>query len=129
MEEKTDQIIEKFFLFLGVMFGKDDMNELEAKERLYFIQYVREVVSGCLSAQKMGQIPILELTVWATHDGKTNTTINPSPNREIQESWMLSKLTKRLMDTISAWDKEDIGMKEGKVIDMMSQLGWVKDES
>ena len=126
MEDK--EIIEKFFQFLAVIFGKEDMNDLEAKERLYFIQYIRGVVSECLDAQQIGQIPILELTVWATHDGKTNTTIYPSPNRQIQEGWDLSKLTKRLMGTVNAWDKDDIGQKQGKVIDMMSKVGWVVDK-
>ena len=127
IEEKTNQIVERFFEFLAVIFGKEDMNDLEAKERLYLIQYIREVVSGCLNAQKTGQIPILELTIWASQDGKTNVTINPNKNPQIRDGWFLSELTKRLMEAINAWDKEDIGQKEGKVIDMMGKLGWVKD--
>lgn len=125
MEEKTNQIIEKFFQFLAIIFGKEDMNDLEAQERLYLIQYIREVVSMCLDAQQMGQIPILELTVWATHNGKTNVTINPNANPQILEGWKLSDLVKRLQGGINAWDKYDIGQKQGVVIDMMSKLGWV----
>ena len=128
MEEKTEQIVEKFFQFLGVMFGKNGMTDIEAQERLYLIQYMRTVLNCCLEAQEMGQIPILEMTVWATYDGKTNVTINPSKNKQTLESWELSKLTKHLMDVINAWDKEDIGRKEGKIIDMMSKLGWIKDK-
>ena len=126
MEDKNGEIAEKFFQFLGVMFGKDDMTELEAQERLYLIQYVRNVVNCCFDSQEVGQIPILEMTVWATYDGKTNVTINPSKNKQTLESWELSKLTKRLMDAIDEWDVKDIGQKSGKVVDMMSQLGWVK---
>jgi len=125
MEEKQGQIVEKFYQFLGVIFGKDDMSDLEAKERLYLIQYIREVVSNCLEAQEINQIPILELTVWATYNGKTNVTINPNKNSQILRGWELSKLTKRLMDAINKWDAKDIGQKDGKVIDMMSGLGWV----
>ena len=128
MEEKNGEIVEKFFQFLAVMFGKDDMSDIEVQERLYLIQYVRNVVDCCFEAQEMGQIPILELTVWATYDGRTNVTVNPSKNKQALESWELSKLTKRLMDAIDGWDVEDIGQKSGKVIDMMSQLGWIQDK-
>jgi len=128
MEEKTGEVVERFFKFLAVIFGKDEMNDLEAQERLYLIQYIREVVIRCLDAQEVGQIPILELTVWATHDGKTNVTIDPNRNPQILQGWMLSKLTKRLQDAINAWDFEDIGKKDGKVIDMASAFGWIADK-
>ena len=122
------KITEKFYQFLAHMFSKDDMDELEAQERLYFIQYIRAVVSRCMDMKDIGQIPILELTMWATLDGKTNITVDPNPNSQIIEGWSLSELTKRLMDAIDDWDVEDIGQKEGKVVDMMSALGWVKDK-
>ena len=128
VEEKTEQVVERFFNFLAVMFGKDDMDDLEAQERLYLIQYIREVVGRCFDAQEVGQIPILELTVWAANDGKTNVTIDPNKNPQILEGWMLSKLTKRLQDAINAWDFEDIGQKDGKVIDMSSAHGWLGDK-
>jgi len=127
-EEKNGEMIERFFQFLAAIFGKDDMDDLELQERLYLIQYIRAIVSRCLDAQEVGQIPILELTVWATHDGKTNVTIDPNGNPQILQNWALSKLTKRLQDAINAWDFEDIGKKEGKVIDMASAFGWVADK-
>lgn len=127
MGNEIEQITEKFYQFLAVMFGKDNMNELEAKERLYFIKYIREVVFRCLEAKEIGQIPILEITVWATHDGKTNVTVDPNANKQILEGWELSKLVQRVQEAINEWDKEDIGKKAGKVIDMMHKLGWIKD--
>ena len=125
--EKKEEIIEKFFQFLAVIFTRDDMNELEMKEALYYIQYIRSVVSRCLDAQDISQIPILELTVWGTAQGKTNVSIDPSRNPEILASWQLSQLVKRLQAAIDKWDTDDLGQKQGKVIDLMSRLGWTMD--
>jgi hypothetical protein len=119
------EIVDKFFKFLAVIFSKDDMTELETKESLYFIQYIRSIMTRCLEAQRVNQIPILEMTVWATSDGNTNVSIDPTKSQQIRDSWFLSELIQRLMLAVNAWDAEDIGQKEGKVIDMMSKLGWV----
>ena len=127
-KDKTEQIIEKFYQFLSVIFGKNDMTDIEAKERLYFIQYIRSIVSRCLEFRESGQIPILEITVWASHAGKTNVTIDPNKNPQILQGWEISKLINRLQGAINAWDNEDLGKKDGKVIDMMYKFGWVKDK-
>jgi hypothetical protein len=34
-------------------------------------------------------------------------------------------MIKKLQTVINEWDVKDIGQKSGKVIDMMSKLGWV----
>jgi len=114
--------------FLGLIFGKDDyMSEVDAQECLYYVQYIKANVEACLDAQDRGEIPILECTVWATHQGKTDVTVNYNKNPEIRDSWFLSELIARLMSAINEWDSKDLGKKQGKVVDMMSRLGWVKD--
>jgi len=99
---------------------------LEAKETLYYIKYIKSNISACLDAQQAGQIPILELTIWARQDGRTEATINPQKDPQIRDGWFLSDLTKRLMRAVDEWDRDDIGQKDGHVVDMMSKLGWVK---
>jgi hypothetical protein len=120
------EIVEKFFDFLRYIFGKDRYDsEVDAKECLYYVKYMKSVLESCLDSRDKGQIPILEITVWATHEGKTEVTVNPSPDRQIQVGWKLSEMIKKLQTVINEWDVKDIGQKEGKVIDMMSKLGWV----
>lgn len=132
MEEKARKQVDRLdalVQFLGLIFGKDDyMSEVDAKECLYYVKYIRSCIEACLESQKIGQIPIMEFTVWARHDGKTEVTVNPNKDPQIIEGWQLSKLTKRIMDAINAWDFEDIGQKEGKVIDMTSIHGWTGDK-
>ena len=127
-ERENQRKVDALIRFLGVIFGKEDyMSEVDAKECLYYVKYIKSCIEACLDAQEIGQIPILECTIWARHDGKTEVTINPSKNPEIRDSWFLSELTQRLMDAINAWDSKDLGVKQGEVIDMMSKLGWVRD--
>ena len=127
-ERENQRKVDALIRFLGVIFGKEDyMSEVDAKECLYYVKYIKSCIDACLNAQSICQIPILECTIWARHDGKTEVTINPNKNPEIRDSWFLSELTHRLMEAINKWDKKDIGQKQSKVIDMMSQLGWVRD--
>lgn len=119
--------VKKLFEFLAVIFGKDDyMSEVDAKECLYYIKFIKSCIEGCLDGQEQGMIPVYQIIIYGSHDGKIVPTINCTPDKQIQKDWLLSELTARLMYAINDWDKKDIGQKEGKIVDMMSKLGWVR---
>lgn len=106
------------------MFTNERMNEIETKEALYLIKFIRDIVGKCLDGQENMMIPIFNVSLWASSGGKMEVIIDPSPNIEIQQGWKLSALALRIKEAIDAWDTEDIGQKLGKVIDMHDKLGW-----
>ena len=81
MAERVDAL----FRFLGVIFTDNEMDEVEIKEALYLIKYIRSTLDKCLEGQQMKMIPIFDLSLWASADGKMGIIVDPSPNIEIQQ--------------------------------------------
>jgi hypothetical protein len=123
-EQRDRERVDALFRFLGVIFTTEDMNEVERKEALYLVKFIRDMVWKCLWGRDVGAIPIFAMTLWGTYHGKTEIFMDASDDLQTLTGWKLSALAMRIKAAVDEWDLHDIGQKSGNVVSMMNKLGW-----
>ena len=80
-------------------------NELDIKEGEYIAKYSSERFAETLNQyETYKRIPIFQLVIYASSDGKSNVSMVASPEPEILRNFRLPELGSGLKKAIDEWD-------------------------
>jgi len=107
-QKRLSDLMEKFYNFvnqLAVCLLPEHPNELDAKEIKYVAEYLNQHFAQVVDMHQLyRRLPILSITLYGDHTGRTNICVDPSQDKEIATNWRLPLLVKDLKDVTDKWD-------------------------
>ena len=108
--EVKPEILDKFFDFLEYLIRAilpDNPNEMDSKVGKYLMQYIQERLAEMLDRyDNYNQIPIMNITFYADHDGKTDIHFRATPEAEILTNFKLPQAAKLILAACEEWEKK-----------------------